>query len=136
MLAAETRESHVRRRRKERLDAEVCAVTVARAYRLLKASCILWPTTAWSRNPCRIKGASLEDSPEHPVLTAHEVLYPAAAIDPRYQALVLLAVFAPLRPGNWQRFGAKTSTSVRAPSRCPHTDGAIWRWPGFRAANV
>jgi integrase len=100
MLVADIRESHVRRWRKERLDAEVSAVTVAKAYRLLKA---ILNTAADDglirRNPCRIKGASVENSPERPVLTARQVFDLAAAIDPRYRALVLLAVFASLRWG-------------------------------------
>lgn len=100
MLVADIRESHVRRWRKERLDAEVSAVTVAKAYRLLKA---ILNTAADDglirRNPCRIKGASVENSPERPVLTARQVFDLAAAIDPRYQAFVLLAVFASLRWG-------------------------------------
>jgi len=91
---------HVRRWRKELLDAGVSAVTVAKAYRLLKA--IL--TTAAEddlirRNPCRIKGAGTETSPERPVLTVRQVFALADAIDPRYRALVLLATFASLRWG-------------------------------------
>ena len=38
------------------------------------------------RNPCRIKGASVETSSERPVLTAPQVFDLAAAIDPRYRA--------------------------------------------------
>jgi hypothetical protein len=80
--------------------------------------------TAWPRHPCRIKDASVEDSPERPVLTAHEVLNPAAAIDPRYQALALLAVShaAPgelgsasaqiHRPQRVHRLGARTPTKL------------------------
>ncbi len=51
------------------------------------------------RNPCRIKGAGQEKSPERPVLTIRQVFALAAAIEPRYRALVLLAVFASLRWG-------------------------------------
>jgi integrase len=73
---------------------------VAKAYRLLKA--IL--NTAVDdglirRNPCRIKGAGQEESPEQPVLTMHQVFDLAEAFDPRYCALVLLAVFCSLRWG-------------------------------------
>ena len=55
---------------RRRLDSGVSAVTVATAYRLLKA--IL--NTAVDdglirRNPCRIKGAGQEKSAERPVLT-------------------------------------------------------------------
>ncbi|WP_189250786.1 site-specific integrase [Streptosporangium pseudovulgare] len=75
-------------------------MTVAKAYRLLKA--IL--STAVDdqlikRNPCRIKGAGQERSPERPVLTVAEVYKLADAIEPRYRALVLLATFGSLRWG-------------------------------------
>jgi integrase len=90
----------VRRWRKNLLDAGVSAVTVAKAYRLLKAIC----NTAVDdglirRNPCRIKGAGQEKSPERPVLTVSQVYALAAATDERYRALVLLAVFGSLRWG-------------------------------------
>jgi integrase len=49
------------------------------------------------RNPCRIKGASQEQSAERPVLTIAEVYALADAIDQRYRALVLLGMFASLR---------------------------------------
>ena len=60
-------DAQVRRWRKELLDAGVSPVTAAKAYRLLKA--IL--NTAVDdglirRNPCRIKGAGQEKSPERP----------------------------------------------------------------------
>jgi integrase len=100
MLVADIREPLVRRWRKERLDAGVSAVTLAKAYRLLKA---IMNTAADDglirRNPCRIKGASAERSPERPVLTVEQVFALAEAIDPRYKALVLLAVFGSMRWG-------------------------------------
>jgi integrase len=51
------------------------------------------------RNPCRIKGASVEKSPERPVLTIGQVYALADAIGPRYRALILLACFCGLRWG-------------------------------------
>jgi hypothetical protein len=61
LFLADIREPLVRRWRKERLDAGVSAVTVAKAYRLLKA---ILNTAADDglirRNPCRIEGASVE----------------------------------------------------------------------------
>ncbi|MEV7965840.1 hypothetical protein AB0O34_07635 [Sphaerisporangium sp. NPDC088356] len=64
------------------------AVTVAKAYRLLKA--VL--TTAVDdqlirRNPCRIKGAGQEKSAERPVLTVAQVYQLADTIEPRYPSL-------------------------------------------------
>ncbi|MFI5068497.1 MAG: phage integrase central domain-containing protein [Streptosporangiales bacterium] len=86
---ASIREPHVRRWRKQLLDAGTSEVTVAKAYRLLKA--IL--TTAADdgmirRNPCRIKGASQEKSPERPVLTIAQVYALAGAIGRSYSASV------------------------------------------------
>ena len=97
---AEIREPHVRRWRKDLLDTGVTVVTVAKAYRLLKA--IL--NTAVDdglirRNPCRIKGAGQEKSAERPVLTVPQVYALAAVTDERYRALVLLAALTSLRWG-------------------------------------
>jgi integrase len=93
-------EPHVRRWRKNLLDAGTGEVTVAKAYRLLKA--IL--NTAVDdglirRNPCRIKGAGQERSPERPVLTIRQVFDLADAIEQRDRARILLAVFGSLRWG-------------------------------------
>jgi integrase len=94
------REPQVRRWRKELLDAKISEVTTAKAYRLLKA---IMNTAADDglirRNPCRIKGAGLEKSPERPVLTVGQVYTLADAITPRYRAMVLLAAFGSLRWG-------------------------------------
>ena len=74
MALAEIREPHVRRWRKELLDVGVSEVTAAKAYRLLKA---IMNTAVDDglirRNPCRIKGAGQETSPERPVLTIRQV---------------------------------------------------------------
>lgn len=52
-----------------------------------------------TRNPCRIKGAGVEVSPERPVLRVDEVMRLADEITPRYRLLILLAVFGSLRWG-------------------------------------
>jgi integrase len=57
------------------------------------------PTPLIVRNPCGIKGAGVEATPERPVITLAQVLALAAAMPPRYRALVLLAVFASMRWG-------------------------------------
>jgi integrase len=97
---ADIKEPHVRRWRKNLLDADVSAVTVAKAYRLLKA---IFNTAVDDglirRNPCRVKGAGQERSPERPVLTVPEVYVLADAVGDRYRALVLLGVFGSLRWG-------------------------------------
>ncbi|NUW44483.1 tyrosine-type recombinase/integrase [Nonomuraea rhodomycinica] len=96
----EIKEPHVRRWRKKLLDEGVSEVTVAKAYRLFKA--IL--STAVDdqlikRNPCRIKGAGQEKSPERPVVTVAQVYRLVDVIEHRYRALVLLGTFASLRWG-------------------------------------
>lgn len=100
LAVSDITEPRVRRWRKGLLDSGVGEVTVAKTYRLLKA--IL--NTAVDdglirRNPCRVKGAGQEKSPERPVLTIRQVFALADAIEPRYRALILLAVFGSLRWG-------------------------------------
>jgi integrase len=90
--------ARVRRWRKTLLDSGVSAVTTAKAYRLLRAILNTAVDDGLIRgNPCRVKGADKETSPERPVLTVAQVFALADAIGPRYGALVLLATFASLR---------------------------------------
>jgi integrase len=97
---AEIRPGQVRHWRKQLLDTGVSAVTASKAYRLLKA---VLNTAADDgvirRNPCRVKGAGREDSPERPTLTITQVYAVADATDQRYRALILLAMFTSLRWG-------------------------------------
>lgn len=100
----------VRRWRKKLLDNGASPVTVAKAYRLLRA--IMYTAVEDGlirRNPCRIKGAGSEDSPERPVLTVAQVYALADAIGPRYRALILLATFASLR---WAELAALTPDDI------------------------
>ena len=93
-------EPDVRHWRADMLSAGVTPVTAAKAYRLLKS---IMATAVDDglirRNPCRIKGASVEKSPERPLLTVGQVYALADAVDPRYRALILLACFCGLRWG-------------------------------------
>ena len=75
-------------------------VTVAKAYRLLRT--ILNAAVEDGllvRNPCTIKGAGVERSPERPIATIEQVYQLADAIEPRYRVMVLLATFCGLRLG-------------------------------------
>jgi integrase len=100
----------VRSWRKKLLDSGVSTVTTAKAYRLLKAILnTAVDDTIIRRNPCRIKGAGQEASAERPVLTIAEVYALAAAIDPRYRALVLLGTFASLR---WAELAALRPSDI------------------------
>ena len=100
LTIAEIQPSRVRRWRKKLLDAGVSEVTTAKAYRLLKAILnTALDDGAIKRNPCRIKGAGQEDSPERPTLTVAQVYALADEVTQRYRALVLLAMFSSLRWG-------------------------------------
>ena len=92
--------ARVRSWRRDLIGPGVGASTVAKAYRLLRA---ILNTAADDevivRNPCRIKGAGVELTPERPVVGLAEVLALAAAMPPRYRVLVLLAVFGSMRWG-------------------------------------
>ena len=75
-------------------------VTVAKAYRLLRT--VLNDAIEDGlllRNPCTIRGAGVERSPERPIATVEQVYRLADAIEPRYRVLVLLATFCGLRFG-------------------------------------
>ena len=75
-------------------------VTVAKAYRLLRT--ILNDAVddgLLVKNPCSIRGAGVERSPERPIATLEQVDALAEAIEPRYRAMVLLATFCGLRLG-------------------------------------
>ncbi|MEU7862102.1 tyrosine-type recombinase/integrase [Nonomuraea sp. NPDC049141] len=97
---SEVKVAHIRKWRKQLLDGGVGPITVAKAYRLLKA---IFNTAVEDglikANPCTIKKAGKEDSPERPVLTMKQVFTLAGAIEPRFRMLILLATFASLRWG-------------------------------------
>jgi integrase len=102
--------ARVRRWRKRLLDSGTSEVTTAKAYRLLRA---IFNTALDDglirRNPCRIKGADREVSPERPILTVAQVYTVAQEIGPRYGALILLATFASLR---WAELAALTKADI------------------------
>jgi integrase len=90
----------VRTWRKALLDAGVSEITVAKAYRLLRAIMNTAVEDGLTvRNPCRIKGGGLEPSPERPIVSIAQAYAIADAIQPRYRVLVLLAMFGSLRWG-------------------------------------
>jgi integrase len=115
MTIAQLNLATVRRWRKKLLDNGVSPVTAAKAYRLLRA---IMNTAVDDglirRNPCRIKGAGSEDSPERSALTVPQVYALADAIDPRYRVLVLLATFASLR---WAELAALTPQDINLDAR-------------------
>ena len=83
-----------------RLRADVGCSTVAKAYRLLKT--ILNTAVAdevLPRNPCMLRGAGSERTPERVPPTLAEAHALAEAIEPRWRMLVLLATWSGLRWG-------------------------------------
>jgi integrase len=125
---AEIREPQVRQWRKRLLDDGVSAVTVAKAYRLLKA---IMATAADDgfirRNPCRIKGAGQEKSAERPILTVPQVFALAEAIDPRYRALVLLGALSSLR---WGELCALRRADIDLDARTIQVGRSLTELPG------
>ncbi len=92
--------ARIRRWRADLLAAGVSPSSVAKAYRLLRA--ILMTAVdddTIARNPCRIRGAQNEPSPERPVLSAQQVLQLAGRVPARFSAMVLVAAFASVRWG-------------------------------------
>lgn len=82
------------------LDEGRTDIRVAKAYKLLRA--ILFTAVddgRIRRNPCRIKGADQEHSPERPIATVVEVFALADQMPPRFRAFVLAAGFTGLRWG-------------------------------------
>jgi integrase len=76
------------------------ASTVAKCYRLLHAICATGvEDNLIARNPCAIKGASVERPEERPVASITQVYALADAIEPRYRSIILLATFCGLRVG-------------------------------------
>jgi integrase len=74
--------------------------TIAKSYRLLHAICATaLEDGLTNRNPCVLKGASVERPAERPVATIEQVFAIADAIELRYRAMVLLATFCGLRVG-------------------------------------
>jgi integrase len=97
---ADIREAHVRCWRGELLNSGASPTTVAKAYRLMKA---IMNTAVdegiVQRNPCRVRGAGQDRSPERPVRSVGEVVALVEVMPERYRALVLLAAFGSLRWG-------------------------------------
>jgi integrase len=92
--------AHVRAWRAGLLTGGTGPITVAKAYRVLRTIMQTAVDDGLIRvNPCQIKGAATERSPERPVLSVSEVYAVAAAVPDRWRALVLMATFCSLRWG-------------------------------------
>jgi integrase len=81
-------------------EAGVGQVTVAKAYRLLKAICATAVEDELiAKNPCRLRNAGVERTRERKPPSLEEVERIAAAIERRYRAMVVLAAWSGLRWG-------------------------------------
>ncbi|MFI5558967.1 tyrosine-type recombinase/integrase [Amycolatopsis japonica] len=98
---ADIKEATVRRWRSDLVNAGVGAPTIAKSYRLLRAifNTAVDEDRMVKRNPCRIKGAGDDESPERSALNVRQVFALVDAMTPRYRALLLLATFTSLRFG-------------------------------------
>lgn len=115
---AEITPPRVRSWRADLLAGGLGAVTVSKAYRLLRT---IMGTAVDDRliktNPCQVKGAAVERSPERPVLTVAEVFALADAMPSHLRLLVLLATFCSLR---WGELAALTRRDVDAQAGYVH----------------
>lgn len=74
--------------------------TAAKCYRLLRSIMATAVQDGVAKvNPCTIKGAGVEPADERPIPTVPEVHALAAAIDPRFRCVVVIAAFVGLRKG-------------------------------------
>lgn len=79
------------------------------------------------RNPCRVRGAGQDRSPERPVLTVQEVPRLAEGVGERYRALVLLAVFGSLR---WGELGALRRRDLDVTTGAVQVERSLTEPPG------
>ena len=96
----EIRTAEVREWRADLMAGGLGSSTVAKAYRLLRTIlCTAVEDGRIAKNPCAIRGAGVERTPERPVATLEQVYALAGAVPERNQALVLLAAFSGMRLG-------------------------------------
>ncbi|HLI50562.1 MAG TPA: hypothetical protein VKU87_02120, partial [Thermomicrobiaceae bacterium] len=98
-------------------------VTVAKAYRLLKAICATAVEDELiARNPCRLRNAGVERTPERKPPSLEEVQRIADAIQPRYRTLVILAAWSGLR---WGELAALTRQGIDRLHGVIHVEAAM-----------
>lgn len=74
--------------------------TIAKAYRLLKSIMeVAVDDEIIARNPCRLRGASTDHTPEQRVATPEEIKRLYDAMTPEYKAMVVVAAYGGLRLG-------------------------------------
>jgi len=93
------------------LEDGVSQGMAAKAYRLLRAvlNTAVDEDDLLSANPCKIKGAGLENTAERPFLNIGQVMTLASRVPNRWKAFILLTTFASLR---WGEITALTRDDV------------------------
>ena len=81
------------------------------------------------RNPCRIKGAAQDRSPERSVLAPGQVFVLADTVDRRYRALILLALLASLR---WGEVAALRRSDIDVAACTVRITRSLNELPGWR----
>jgi integrase len=101
LALGEIRPSTVRSWRSKLLGNGVPEPQAVKAYSLLRAilNTAVREDEIIRQNPCRIKGYDSYHTPERPTATIAQVLGLAAAMPPRFEALLLVAAFSGLRWG-------------------------------------
>ncbi|HEV2121928.1 MAG TPA: site-specific integrase, partial [Chloroflexota bacterium] len=81
-------------------NTSLCANSVAKAYKVLR---MVMETAVEAglilRTPCRVKGAATERLPEMRAATPEQVAEITSNVEPRWQALILMAAYSGLRWG-------------------------------------
>jgi integrase len=109
--------------------------TVARTYKQLRAILeMALDAGLIVRNPCRIKGAGIERLPEMRCATVDEVAAIAAAVEPRWRALILMAAYSGLRWGESAGLRRRSldplHKTVRVVEQCTEVNGHfVWGEP-------
>jgi integrase len=117
-------------------------ITVAKSYRLLKTiMATAVEDELLTKNPCRVRGAGVEHSPERPIATIDQVYALANAIDPCFRVLVLTATFTGLRLGELRALRRSNLDLLHATVRVVEqlqelSDGTLVLGPPKTAAGV
>jgi hypothetical protein len=120
----------VRRWRAQLLDSGVSATVTAKAYRLLRAIMMTAVDDGIIlRNPCRIRGAGSEPTPERPVLTVTQVFELAGRLPEPYGLMILVTTFGSLRWGEVTATRRTTTTrTTTTRTTTTRTTGRPERW--------
>lgn len=125
----------VRDWRSELLAAGVSEIVAAKAYRLVRGALrtAVEEDRILPRNPCRVRGADRENSPERPVLTVAQVFAVVDRMPERFRVLVLLTAFCSLR---WGEVTALVRADIAEDASTVSVNKAINPGPGGKGLEV